>query len=709
MKLLIIFLIFLTPIQIFSQNRSKLLVKNSETGQALSGVQAEITELNKGTVSDSDGFVEFNDIPPGKYSVKFTKPGFVIVEESFNIPLNNIPQVLIYPQQYEMQTRVSMDKNDSTTREQIIPISEIQEKTISDPLNLTILLNKITGINSRRTSPVNSNTTIQFHGLPSRFSKILYDGIPVSKYYTDALNSQHISAFGLVEVEIIRGPASVLYGNNSITGVINLTTLNPTPKPTLRAIFNAATYGGFDAGGIFTSRQNELGYTLTGTASVKKAVDANEDGFTELPETKLFTLFPKLYYYPDKKTEIITGIGLVYDERTGGDIDLINGSKNTLHTYFNKTLSRRFTGLFSLEKLIDSNTELVIKANGGIHNRSIGLPGYEFKGRQYSGFAGIKLGKRIENLTVTGGMDFSLVDFRENEIMEDTLRDFDNMHVGAYIHSIYNFTKILSLESGLRYNYQKDYGSFLLPEIAVLLQPSESIAFRLRGGMGYTAPSLFTEETEELNFMNLRPLSDSLEAETSIGGTFDINLVMSPFSPTTLIVNQLFFYTKIEDPLELIHFPAFAALLQGGNLETKGLETNLEFIYAPFKLTTGYTFTEAQRTDENGNKTTPILVPKHKLGIDILYEQEKAVRMGINAYYTGAQYLGNGNQVSDYWIMGAFAEKYFGNFSVFINLENFTNTKQPSNYIPPHNNPSFTELYTNAIGIYLNGGIRIRL
>ncbi|MBJ3490279.1 hypothetical protein JGC24_25695, partial [Salmonella enterica subsp. enterica serovar Albany] len=65
-----------------------------------------------------------------------------------------------------------------------------------------------------------------------------------------------------------------------------------------------------------------------------------------------------------------------------------------------------------------------------------------------------------------------------------------------------------------------------------------------------------------------------------------------------------------------------------------------------------------------------------------------------------------------FWVLGIFGEKNFGKFSLFINAENITDTRQSrfgQVVFPPFQNPTFAEIYTHTEGRVFNGGIKIRL
>jgi len=127
-------------------------------------------------------------------------------------------------------------------------------------------------------------------------------------------------------------------------------------------------------------------------------------------------------------------------------------------------------------------------------------------------------------------------------------------------------------------------------------------------------------------------------------------------------------------------------------VHSAGLETNAKFIYKEnFKLFLGYTFTDTKAKYLTGNQFLP-LVPKNKLNSALIYEKEGLIKLGLDGYFTGRQYLSNGIHTPAYSEFGFMAEKRFKKFSLYINFENFTDTRQSryKNVVnASHLNPTF--------------------
>ena len=106
------------------------------------------------------------------------------------------------------------------------------------------------------------------------------------------------------------------------------------------------------------------------------------------------------------------------------------------------------------------------------------------------------------------------------------------------------------------------------------------------------------------------------------------------------------------------------------------------------------------------------LVPKHKLNTALIYEKEDVIKLGLEGYFTGRQYLSNGTRTPAFKELGFMAEKLFEKFSLFINFENFTDTRQSryKNVVNgSHLAPTFDEIWTHTEGFVVNGGIKLKL
>lgn len=211
----------------------------------------------------------------------------------------------------------------------------------------------------------------------------------------------------------------------------------------------------------------------------------------------------------------------------------------------------------------------------------------------------------------------------------------------------------------------------------------------------------------------IRQLSN-VKSERNYGGTAYLHFKTKIGHDLDLSINQMFFYTLIDKPLVLKGggFPDFYFVNANKPVQSLGFETNAKFIFRhDYKLYLGYTYTRANAKYLTGNHFLP-LVPRHKFNSALIYEKHEFLKLGLEGYYTSPQFLFNGFETDGFWEFGFMAEKLWEKFSIYLNFENFTDTKQ-SNFKRVandlHSNPTFDDIWTHTEGFVINGGIKIKL
>ena len=67
---------------------------------------------------------------------------------------------------------------------------------------------------------------------------------------------------------------------------------------------------------------------------------------------------------------------------------------------------------------------------------------------------------------------------------------------------------------------------------------------------------------------------------------------------------------------------------------------------------------------------------KHKLNANLIYEWQEKLRIAYEGFYVGNQHFSSYEKVKKYWVMGVSGKYKFRYFSVFLNLENFLDSRQ---------------------------------
>jgi len=721
-KHLLLFIAVLNVITAFSQNTFKAYIKDDETKEPLIGATAFVRDTPIGASTDTSGRIEIKDISSGKQIIVFSYLGYETRADTFNFPLasSNTQIILLKKALGELgevivsTTRSSRTISDLPTRIEVISGEELDEKGNMKPGDIRMLLNESTGIQTQQTSATSYNSSIRIQGLDGQYTQIIRDGFPLYSGFSGGLGLLQIVPLDLKQVEVIKGSASTLYGGGAIAGLVNLVSKTPKEEKELNFLVNGTSALGIDASGFYSQKFSKTGTTVFASYNHGTPYDPANIGLTAIPKFDRYTFNPKIFFYFSKNTTANFGVNTTYENRIGGDIKYIEGKGDSIHSYFEKNITNRYSTQLSIEHKLNDRAKFSFKNSVNYYNRSIQIPDYLFSGVQLSSYSEINFNYKTAKSEWISGINFLTDKFTQNK--NDTIIpvNFNQNTIGAFVQNTWNCSRILTLESGLRCDYHNTYGVFVLPRLSALFKISNQLTSRIGGAFGYKIPTVFTEDAEKIQFKNVLPIDvKNTQAEKSYGGNFDINYRTALFQDkVSFSVNQLFFYTRINNPLVLtpdIH-DFYNFLQPHGFIDTKGIETNIKLTYENLKLFIGYTFADVQQ--HYATTTQFPLVAKHRLNNVLVYEAEGKLKAGLEAYYYSPQELNDGTTGQEYWLIGFMIEKLWKHFSIFVNLENITDVRQTkfdTIYTGTITDPVFRDIYAPVDGFILNGGIKLKL
>jgi len=717
---LLILLLFSSGL-IFAQNSITFKVQE-ESGEPLIGASVVIEGTTNGTITNTDGVAKFENLSDGEYEFVISFVGYEETEIELSFPESNQKTIEIELEEGEeleevviAATRSSRTIQDIPTRIEAITGEELGEKAAMNSTNIGMLLRETTGVQMQQTSLSSGNMSIRIQGLDGRYTQILKDGMPLYGGFAGGLSIMQIPPLDLKQVELIKGSNSTLYGGGAIAGLVNLVTIKPDDEPKLDIMLNQTSALGTTGNLFYAQKYGKLGVSVYGSANNQIAYDPDGDGFSNMPEAQTFSVNPKLYYYFNPSTELSLGLLSSIDKRTGGDMEVIKGNPSIENVFTEENTSERYATQLNFQNTTDNRT-ITFKNSISYFDRKLTIPDYRFNGNQVSSFSEAMYSlHKNEKSDWQIGANHYLEQFTEDNTDSLPVRNYTHNTIGGFVQNTTDISDKFILEAGLRTDYNTDYGAFVLPRFSLLIKANNKLSSRIGGAMGYKLPTIFTEDAERLYFRGIQPLStEQVDAETSIGGNFDINYKTALGDEMTFSINQLFFLTQLKNALvlredETTNMAYFESA--DGNILSSGFETNIKLTYDDFKLYLNYAYINTELQYDNINNQKP-LTPKHNAGIVLFYEIEEKWSAGYEVYYTGEQYDNLYNRKTDFWTMGIMLMRHWERLSVFVNFENFTNVLQ-SDFeplvLPPTNNPTFPDIWAPTDGFVFNGGIKLRL
>jgi outer membrane receptor for ferrienterochelin and colicins len=638
-----------------------------------------IRSAGRSTTTDSAGKARLT-LPVGRQVLAITRIGFAPKELAVVVVRDSVVTVKVAVEMLEgamledvkvSATRTERLVSETPIRVEVIDEMEVEENTLMAPSGITMLLNETPGIRVFAASPSLGTGSVRILGLPGQYTVMLADGLPLYGGGASALGPLDISPVDLLRVEIIKGAASSLYGGQALGGVINLVSRPPTGRNEI--LLNRRTMGVTDAATWLSRRLSPaVGVSLLASGTAQDNNDVVSDGWADQPRARRWGVRPRLTAVGADGRSLFVTAGFGYDDRDGGTI---GGAAAPDGTPFRESLTSRRAD-------IGATASIPLGDSGSIAMR-VALAGNS----RHRAFGP---GPREDDETLTGFLELtrSFVASRGTTVIGSTLQldDFENSLNDHYDHrwftpSLFVATERpigpVTLSASVRGDAHPT-GFQLTERIGVLVRPAEDWSVRLGAGTGFAAPTATTEETEAIGLRAIRP-GASLERERSFSSMLDIN---GEVGSVELLLTA--YRSTIADAIQLAdtHDGSGEGILRNAGDETRigGVEAAAIWRFDGGKLLATYGYSRGSRPNPlTGARETIPMLPRHRIGADLMFEQPGRYRWGIEGIWYGAQSLHDNpfrSQSKPYLYTMAILVRQFGRIEAVANFENLLNVRQ---------------------------------
>lgn len=651
------------------------------TVQESMGMVSGLTVRSAGRTArtDSAGRARLS-LPVGPQIISVTGIGFKPARASVTVIADSVVTVQVPIAMGEMEmaevkvtaARIEKLAGETPTRVEVLDEMEVDENKLMAPSGITMLLNETPGIRVLAASPTLGTGSVRILGLPGQYTAMLADGLPLYGGATSALGPLDVSPVDLQRVEIIKGAASALYGGQALGGVINLLSKQPSGKS--EVLLNRRTMGVTDAA-TWLSRQftESAGASLLVSGTMQDAFDVDDDGWTDQPRARRWGIRPRVVASDSRGRSVFATAGYGFDDRDGGTL---SGRLTPAGTAFREGLTshRADVGARAVVPMQDSgNVALRFALSGNRRSREFG-PGPVEDDESTTGF--LELTRSLVRSTTSALVGSSL-----------QLDEFENSLNGSYDHRWFTPSLFataerpfgpVTLSASVRGDMHPEAGVQVTERFAAMVKPREDWSVRLSGGTGFAAPTAMTEETEAIGLRAVRPRA-LLERERSVGSMLDVSGKM--LGAEVLVTA---YGSVIADAIQLADAGDGSGdgVLRNADGDTRiaGIEGAAIWRFEGGKLLGTYGYMKGTRPDATTGTREPIpMLPRHRIGGDLMFERENDYRGGIEGIWYGAQSLDDNpfrTESRPYLYVMAIAVKQFGRTEVVANFENLLNVRQ---------------------------------
>ncbi len=242
---------------------------DAKTGDVLPGASVYFADDKIGTSADASGKYVLSNIPPGHHVIEVTHTGYATLVEHIELNSDAEKDFKLSPIVVENQGVIITGVAGATSiRKSPIPVSSIRKAALlqSSSTNIIDALSHVPGVSQLSTGPAISKPFIR--GLGFNRVVIVNEGVRQEGQQWGDEHGVEIDELSVGRIEVLKGPASLMYGSDALAGVINFITNTPVAEGVVKGNLLSNYQGNntlFALNGNVAGNKNGFNWNVYGT------------------------------------------------------------------------------------------------------------------------------------------------------------------------------------------------------------------------------------------------------------------------------------------------------------------------------------------------------------------------------------------------------------------------------------------------------------
>lgn len=250
-------------------------ITDAKTGEPLNGASVYFPDLRIGGSTNSEGHFTIRNIPSGKYLLEVSFLGYASIVESIELNGNTQKDFTLNHSYVENEAVTVTGVSSATSVKRTpTPVSIVKKEDLLRGIstNLIDALSKSPGVSQIATGPAVSKPSIR--GLGYNRVVVVNDGIRQEGQQWGDEHGIEIDEYNVTKAEILKGPASLMYGSDALAGVVNIISILPAPEGSIKGeVFGTYQTNNRQRGVHASLGGNENGFIWGAYGSLKAAAD----------------------------------------------------------------------------------------------------------------------------------------------------------------------------------------------------------------------------------------------------------------------------------------------------------------------------------------------------------------------------------------------------------------------------------------------------
>lgn len=466
----------------------------------------------------------------------------------------------------------------------------------------------INGIQPQINCNVCATGDIHINGMEGPYTMILIDGMPIVSALSTVYGLNGIPNSLIDRIEVVKGPASSLYGTEAMGGLINIITKDASKANTFHADLYTTSWLENNIDLAYKFKVGENASSLLGVNYFKcgNKQDKNDDNFTDVTLQDRISVFNKWNFKRNNNKIANVAARYVYEDRWGGEMQYnkkIHRGSDKVYGESIYTNRAEVLGMYQLPTTENIYTQF--SYNYHQQDSYYGTDSYQAK--QHVAFGQIYWDKVIGKHSLLTGATFRYTHYDDNTpgtLSNDGSSNspMESPLPGVFIQDEITFNPTHKLLLGYRFDYDRHHKGIHSPRVAYKFSPNKTHTIRASFGTGFRVVNLFTEDHAALTGSRDVIIKNDLNPEKSYNG--NINYVYNnTFSFGNVNIDATAFYSyftnKIIGDFETNQDQIIYDNLDG-HAVSQGISLNADIVFNfPLKINLGVSYIDVFRKEMN--------------------------------------------------------------------------------------------------------------
>ena len=584
-------------------------------GQPLAFSNVYLENSTTGTITNENGIFKLTNLKPGSYTLVASFTGYGTSKKRVQITNKNLQIKFNLVEDNSLQEVIITGTLKAVSRlESPVPVEVYSTTFLKKNPTPSVFeaLNNVNGVRPQLNCNVCNTGDIHINGLEGPYTLVMIDGMPIVSGLSTVYGLSGIPNSLIEQIEIVKGPASSLYGSEALGGLINIITKLPENAPLFFAESFGTSWGeiNFDLGVKANVGKNATVLVGANYFKYDQLIDNNNDNFTDLTNQDRISLFQKWNFKRRNKRNFSLAGRYFYEDRWGGELQWNKSFRGGDEVYGESIYTSRFEIFGNYQLPLSEKIDFQFSYSDHDQNSVYGNTPY--LAQQRIGFGQFIWDKKIKSHDLLLGAAIRYNYYNDNTTA--TILADETAIPSLFVQDEIGFNNKQSLLLGMRYDYNSRHGNIFTPRIAYRFKPTDDDIIRLNAGTGFRVVNLFTEEHAALTGAREVIIKDELNPEESYNITLNYLKKLYLKNGMYFTIDTSAWYTYFTNAI-IPDYDTNPNQIIYDNLDgfsqSSGLSFNIDAVFGSgIRASIGAIYQDVSKT-ENGIKTPQILTEKY--------------------------------------------------------------------------------------------------